>query len=70
MIIRIMSIKKLENTSVGTHFPWVHICIGNVKRLLLDMHHQLKTSIYSIILMSSVTNLIAVVLAKRWSNGL
>jgi len=22
--------------------PWVHICIGNVKRLLLDMHHQLK----------------------------
>ena len=23
--------------------PWVHICIGNVKRLLLDMHHQLRT---------------------------
>jgi hypothetical protein len=23
--------------------PWVHICIGNVKRLLLDMHHQLKS---------------------------
>jgi hypothetical protein len=22
--------------------PWVHISIGNVKRLLLDMHHQLK----------------------------
>jgi len=22
--------------------PWVHICIGNVKRLLLAMHHQLK----------------------------
>lgn len=22
--------------------PWVHICIGNVKRLLLNMHHQLK----------------------------
>jgi hypothetical protein len=22
--------------------PWVHICIGNVKRLLLDMHHQLE----------------------------
>jgi hypothetical protein len=22
--------------------PWVHICIGNVKRLLLDTHHQLK----------------------------
>jgi hypothetical protein len=22
--------------------PWVHICIGNVKRLLLDMHHQLR----------------------------
>ena len=22
--------------------PWVHIAIGNVKRLLLDMHHQLK----------------------------
>ena len=22
--------------------PWVHICIGNVKRLLPDMHHQLK----------------------------
>jgi transposase-like protein len=21
--------------------PWVHIAIGNVKRLLLDMHHQL-----------------------------
>ena len=24
-------------------FLWVHICIGNVKRLLLYMHHQLKT---------------------------
>ena len=22
--------------------PWVHISIANVKRLLLDMHHQLK----------------------------
>jgi hypothetical protein len=22
--------------------PWVHIAIGNVKRLLLDTHHQLK----------------------------
>jgi hypothetical protein len=22
--------------------PWVHIAIGNVKRLLLDVHHQLK----------------------------
>jgi hypothetical protein len=22
--------------------PWVHIAIGNVKRLLLDMHHQLR----------------------------
>ena len=21
--------------------PWVHIAIGNVKRLLLDVHHQL-----------------------------
>jgi hypothetical protein len=21
--------------------PWVHIAIGNIKRLLLDMHHQL-----------------------------
>jgi hypothetical protein len=23
--------------------PWVHICISNTKRLLLDMHHQLKS---------------------------
>ena len=22
--------------------PWVHICIANVKRLLLDTHHQLR----------------------------
>ncbi|KAA6317615.1 hypothetical protein EZS27_032258, partial [termite gut metagenome] len=22
--------------------PWMHIAIGNVKRLLLDVHHQLK----------------------------
>ncbi|MBP8945723.1 MAG: transposase, partial [Paludibacteraceae bacterium] len=22
--------------------PWVHIAIGNVKRLLLDVHHQLS----------------------------
>jgi hypothetical protein len=32
----------IEPEDLPKVLPWVHICIGNVKRLLLDMHHQLK----------------------------
>jgi hypothetical protein len=32
----------IEPDDLPQVLPWVHICIGNVKRLLLDMHHQLK----------------------------
>ena len=32
----------LKPEELSKLLPWVHICIGNVKRLLLDMHHQLK----------------------------
>ena len=35
--------KVVKPEDVSKVLPWVHIAIGNVKRLLLDVHHQLKT---------------------------
>jgi hypothetical protein len=32
----------VETEELSKVLPWVHICIGNVKRLLLSMHHQLR----------------------------
>lgn len=46
---------------------WVHIALNNAKRLLLDVHHRLKTNTYNIISMSSFTNSIGVISIKRCS---
>jgi hypothetical protein len=32
----------IKTKDIPKVLPWVHICIGNVKRLLLDTHHQLE----------------------------
>jgi hypothetical protein len=32
-----------DRNTIKTFLPWVHIAISNVKRLLLDVHHRLKT---------------------------
>ncbi|KAA6334154.1 hypothetical protein EZS27_017510, partial [termite gut metagenome] len=34
--------KVVKQGDLPKALPWVHIAIGNVKRLLLDVHHQLK----------------------------
>jgi len=34
--------KVIKPEELSKMLPWVHICIGNVKRLLLNMHHQLR----------------------------
>ncbi|KAA6336901.1 hypothetical protein EZS27_014982 [termite gut metagenome] len=34
--------KVVKQGDLPKVLPWVHIAIGNVKRLLLDVHHQLK----------------------------
>jgi transposase-like protein len=33
----------IKNENIPKVLPWVHIAIGNVKRLLLNVHHQLKS---------------------------
>jgi transposase-like protein len=33
----------IKTEDLSKVLPWVHICISNTKRLLLDMHHQLKS---------------------------
>ena len=35
--------KVVKPEELSKVLPWVHTTIGNVKRLLLDVHHQLKT---------------------------
>lgn len=32
-----------DRNTIKTFLPWVHIAISNVRRLLLDVHHRLKT---------------------------
>lgn len=32
-----------DKNTIQTFLPWVHIAISNAKRLLLDVHHRLKT---------------------------
>lgn len=32
-----------DKNTIKTFLPWVHIAISNAKRLLLDVHHRLKT---------------------------
>lgn len=32
-----------DKEAIKTFLPWVHIAISNAKRLLLDVHHRLKT---------------------------
>ena len=32
-----------DKNTIRTFLPWVHIAISNAKRLLLDVHHRLKT---------------------------
>lgn len=34
---------KADRNTIKTFLPWVHIAISNAKRLLLDVHHRLKT---------------------------
>ncbi|WP_286845649.1 MULTISPECIES: IS1595 family transposase [unclassified Proteiniphilum] len=35
--------KAIEPEELETVLPWVHVAIANAKRLLLDIHHKLKT---------------------------
>lgn len=35
--------KVVKPKDLSKVLPWVHIAISNVKRLLLDVHHQLKS---------------------------
>ena len=34
--------KVIKPEELETVLPWVHVAIGNAKRLLLDVHHKLK----------------------------
>ena len=36
--------KVLKDDEVGKFLPWVHIVIGNAKRLLLDIHHAVTAN--------------------------
>jgi hypothetical protein len=40
--IKLYKVKHAKPEDPAKVLPWVHIVIGNVKRLLPDMHHQLK----------------------------
>jgi len=41
-VLQTHQIQMIKPEDLSKVLPWVHICIGNVKRLLLDIHHQLK----------------------------
>jgi transposase-like protein len=40
-VVKSHEAQVIEPKDLPKILPWVHIAIGNVKRLLLDMHHQL-----------------------------
>ena len=41
-VVKSHQAQAIKTEELPKVLPWVHSCIGNVKRLLLDMHHQLK----------------------------
>ena len=41
-VVKLHQAQVIKPQDIPKILPWVHIAIGNVKRLLLDMHHQLK----------------------------
>lgn len=41
-LVKSHTAQVIKSENLPKILPWVHIAIGNVKRLLLDMHHQLK----------------------------
>ena len=41
-VVKSHDAKIVKPQDLAMILPWVHIAIGNVKRLLLDTHHQLK----------------------------
>ena len=41
-VVKSHKAQVVKPKDLPTILPWVHIAIGNVKRLLLDTHHQLK----------------------------
>jgi transposase-like protein len=41
-VVKQHNAKVVKPEELPKMLPWVHIAIGNVKRLLLDMHHQLS----------------------------
>ena len=36
-------VQVIPNEKIGSVLPWVHIAISNAKRMLLDIHHDIKT---------------------------
>jgi hypothetical protein len=41
LVVKSHRAQAIKTEDLPKILPWVHIAIGNVKRLLLDMHHQL-----------------------------
>ena len=41
-VVKLHIAQVIKPEEIQKVLPWVHICISNVKRLLLDMYHQLR----------------------------